>query len=117
MQPHEIWSALMRDGGITLRAGSREPVTTGKVVGRRPGTFIAIRDPHVGELDAALKLAEARSDKVGVWYDRETDIVHIDPVDVVTAPEEAERLAYVRQQLAWYDLDTRTEHRTGLGAP
>lgn len=111
MTRNAIWLQLIGGGGVTLRACDNTAVTHGKVVGKLPGTFIVLRHAGPADVMAALEMAARRSPYVGAWYDVRTETVHVDPVDVVNAPEEAERLAVLRGQEAWYDLDTRTEHR------
>lgn len=119
-----IAKRTIEDGGSTTFVGGEDPgaVTTGKSVSSHPERSKQLAWPMtVEELDNALAeyqtenadLLDQDGFALGTWVDTESDTLWLDVSSVVATNEEAEALSAQYNQIAYFDLDTGQEVRTG----
>lgn len=102
--------ATANPAGFTVSFDSLQPITTGFAVAvkQTQNSFGA------AGLDRVISFVAANAPKVnafGGWYDSESGLFYWDASVVVETYEEAERLARLNDQKAFFHLDTCTEIR------
>lgn len=118
-----IASRTRDSGGSTTTVHGRA-ITTGKSVSPYPEHSRPYRNEHVHQPAFIAKAVEKyRTDKadllsqpghaLGTWLDTDTGTLWLDVVVVVSTRREAASLARRHNQIAYFDLDTGQEVRTG----
>lgn len=102
--------STIRNGGGTFDRDTLSDIRNGCAVAVIDGTFRIV--PVFDRLALRAAIAACRAafpnDHIGTWKDG--DVIHVDPV-TVTSRRNARRIARIRKQLAFFDIDRLEEVR------
>ena len=113
----DLHSRLRVEGGFTVNPRSGEQPTEGFAVSRFKGREAKFEGYATPDEIAAYErknwnLLSKPGVHIGGWYNEDDKHTYLDVSDVLADKREANSIAWKNDQIAFFDLKTKTEHKT-----
>ena len=102
---------MIANKGITLPLKGQEMPTSGYFISTREKEVIVSCLSHKAVFEAYAIIKDTECDYFGAWYDEESKLWYFDSVCFRQNKVNAENVAKINEQIAYYDIENKKEIR------